>query len=112
MNPLHALRRDATSKSWLVDLPLIALAWWLAFWLRFNLGLPWPYFDHALLTTPIALGGMVLGWVAGIASVLWLWVAANVLVIIAGYLIVVDVHGVIPSRGSPHRAPVCRLVPH
>ena len=61
MNPLHALRRDATSKSWLVDLPLIALAWWLAFWLRFNLGLPWPYFDHALLTTPIALGGMALG---------------------------------------------------
>lgn len=29
---------------------------------------------------------MMLGWVSGIASVLWLWVAANVLVIIAGYL--------------------------
>ena len=25
------------SKSWLVDLPLIALAWWAGFWLRFNL---------------------------------------------------------------------------
>lgn len=58
---LATLRRDAASKSWLVDLPLIVLAWWLAFWLRFNLGLPWPYFDHAWLTTPIALVCMALG---------------------------------------------------
>jgi O-antigen/teichoic acid export membrane protein len=40
----------------------------------------------------LAVGGMMLDWVSGIASVLWLWVAANVLVIVAGYLIVVNVH--------------------
>ncbi|WP_285418680.1 phosphoribosylaminoimidazole carboxylase [Pseudomonas sp. efr-133-TYG-5] len=40
----------------------------------------------------LAVAGMLLGWVADIASVLWLWVIANLLVIGAGYLIVVNVH--------------------
>ena len=43
------------SKSWMVDLPLIALAWWAGFWLRFNLDVPQPYFDQAVLTTPLAM---------------------------------------------------------
>ena len=34
---LSTLRRDLASKSWWVDAPLIVLAWWAAFWLRFNL---------------------------------------------------------------------------
>jgi len=58
---LNALRRNLVSKSWLVDLPLIALAWWLAFWLRFNLDIPQP--GLAARTTPIALLGMALGLV-------------------------------------------------
>jgi len=58
---LSTWRHNLVSKSWLVDLPLIALAWWAAFWLRFNLELPPPYLGHALLTTPIALGCMALG---------------------------------------------------
>ena len=55
------LWRSLRSKSWLVDGPLIALAWWVAFWLRFNLSLPQPYFDQALRTTPVALVCMALG---------------------------------------------------
>ena len=58
---LSTWRHNLVSKSWLVDLPLIALAWWAAFWLRFNLELPSPYLGHALQTTPIALGCMALG---------------------------------------------------
>ena len=55
------LWRSLRSKSWLVDGPLIALAWWVAFWLRFNLSVPQPYFDQALRTTPVALVCMALG---------------------------------------------------
>ncbi|WP_051236649.1 polysaccharide biosynthesis protein [Ottowia thiooxydans] len=58
---LTELRRTLVSKSWLPDLALIALAWWAAFWLRFNLGLPARYVQDALLTTPIALLGMACG---------------------------------------------------
>ena len=58
---LSRLRRSLISKSWLVDLPLTALAWWAAFWLRFNLGVPWPYVGHAAQTTPIALACMAVG---------------------------------------------------
>jgi hypothetical protein len=43
------LRRHLISKSWLADLPLLALAWWAAFWLRFNLTIPQPYFDQAAI---------------------------------------------------------------
>ena len=58
---LTALRHSLVSKSWLVDLPLIALAWWLAFWLRFNLGIPASYLGQAARTTPIALLCLALG---------------------------------------------------
>ncbi|WP_410018482.1 MULTISPECIES: phosphoribosylaminoimidazole carboxylase [unclassified Pseudomonas] len=50
------------------------------------------FFIKTGLWALLALGGLLLGWVSSIASVLWLWVAANVLVIVAGYLIVVNVH--------------------
>ena len=58
---LKDLARSLRSKSWLVDAPLVVLAWWVAFWLRFNLSLPQPYFDQALRTTPVALAGMAAG---------------------------------------------------
>ena len=58
---LNDLGRSLRSKSWLVDGPLIVLAWWAAFWLRFNLSLPQPYFDQALRTTPVALACMAAG---------------------------------------------------
>ncbi len=64
---LKLRRADVVSKSWLVDLPLAALAWWLAFWLRFNLGVPWPYVDQAAQTMPVAVACMALG--LGIARV-------------------------------------------
>ena len=50
------------------------------------------FFIKTGLWALLAVGGMALGWVSAIASVLWLWVIANVLVIVAGYLIVVNVH--------------------
>ncbi|MFJ2687603.1 phosphoribosylaminoimidazole carboxylase [Pseudomonas sp. NPDC087342] len=50
------------------------------------------FFIKTGLWALLALGGMMLGWVTDIASVLWLWVAANVSVMVAGYLIVVNVH--------------------
>lgn len=50
------------------------------------------YFIKTGLWALLALGGLLSGWVSNIASVLWLWVAANMLVIVAGYLIVVNVH--------------------
>ena len=58
---LNELWRSLRSKSWLVDLPLIALAWWAAFWLRFNLSLPQPYLQQALQTTPLVLLCMAAG---------------------------------------------------
>ncbi|MGB3068700.1 MAG: nucleoside-diphosphate sugar epimerase/dehydratase [Ottowia sp.] len=61
---LTKLRRTLISKSWLPDLVLIALAWWAAFWLRFNLRLPAAYIEDAVLTTPIALACMACGLVA------------------------------------------------
>ncbi|WOP16942.1 nucleoside-diphosphate sugar epimerase/dehydratase [Ottowia sp. SB7-C50] len=53
--------KDLRSKSWLPDLVLIVLAWWAAFWLRFNLTVPQPYRDQALQTTPLALLCMAVG---------------------------------------------------
>jgi O-antigen/teichoic acid export membrane protein len=50
------------------------------------------FFIKTGLWALLALAGMTLGWVSSIANVLWLWVAANVLVIAAGYLIVMNVH--------------------
>ncbi|MGE1174748.1 phosphoribosylaminoimidazole carboxylase [Pseudomonas sp. BW7P1] len=50
------------------------------------------FFIKTGLWALLAVGGMMLGQVSEIASVLWLWVIANLLVIVAGYLIVVKVH--------------------
>jgi len=50
------------------------------------------FFIKTGLWALLAVAGMMLGWVASIASVLWLWVISNVLVMIAGYLIVVRQH--------------------
>ena len=50
------------------------------------------FFIKTGLWALLAVAGMMLGWVASIASVLWLWVISNVLVMIAGYLIMVRQH--------------------
>ncbi|WP_137807636.1 polysaccharide biosynthesis C-terminal domain-containing protein [Pseudomonas sp. G(2018)] len=39
-----------------------------------------------------AVGGLMAGVISTIDSVLWMWVVTNVVVMVAGYLIVVDVH--------------------
>ena len=58
---LSRWRSLVVSQSWLIDLPMIVLAWWAAFWLRFNLGIPHAYRDGALLTTLPALMCMAVG---------------------------------------------------
>jgi O-antigen/teichoic acid export membrane protein len=50
------------------------------------------FFFKTGLWALVAVAGLMLGVVADIASVLWLWVATNILVIVAGYLIVINVH--------------------
>lgn len=50
------------------------------------------FFIKTGLWALLAVGGMMLGWVSDIASVLWLWVAANGVVMVVGYLIVVSLH--------------------
>ncbi|MDR0479903.1 MAG: polysaccharide biosynthesis protein [Burkholderiaceae bacterium] len=58
---MAGLARSVVSKSWLPDLLLTALAWIVAFWLRFNFDLPPDYRGQVWLTLPIALAGMALG---------------------------------------------------
>ncbi|MDO5623949.1 MAG: nucleoside-diphosphate sugar epimerase/dehydratase [Pseudomonadota bacterium] len=60
-NTPPAWLRRLPSKSWGPDVLLLLLAWWGAFWLRFNLSVPAPYLGHAVQTTPIALLGMGAG---------------------------------------------------
>lgn len=50
------------------------------------------FFIKTGLWALLAVGGLMVGVVSTIASVLWLWVATNLLVIAAGYFIVVNVH--------------------
>ena len=50
------------------------------------------FFIKTGLWALIAVGGLMTGVVSSIASVLWLWVISNLLVIVAGYFIVVNVH--------------------
>lgn len=50
------------------------------------------FFIKTGLWALLAVGGMMLGWVSDIASVLWLWVAANGVVMVVGYLIVASLH--------------------
>jgi O-antigen/teichoic acid export membrane protein len=50
------------------------------------------FFIKTGLWALLAVGGLMAGVVSTIASVLWLWVVTNLLVIVAGYFIVVNVH--------------------
>ena len=45
----------------LADVSMAALAWWAAFWLRFNFEMPHEYLRMALSTMPWAVGCMALG---------------------------------------------------
>jgi len=58
---LSLLRGNLITRNWLIDLPLIALAWLGAFWLRFNLEPDSLYWGVALRSTPIALACMAAG---------------------------------------------------
>jgi FlaA1/EpsC-like NDP-sugar epimerase len=46
---------------WLIDLLLVFLAWWAAFWLRFNFEIPDSFFALALGSVPWTMGGYALG---------------------------------------------------
>ena len=46
---------------WLTDLLLVFLAWWIAFWLRFNFEIPDDFLALALATAPWAIGSFALG---------------------------------------------------
>ncbi len=46
-----------------LDLGLVVLSWWTAFWLRFNLDVPDEFIDTALATTPYCLAGFGIGLV-------------------------------------------------
>ncbi|MGY2184979.1 hypothetical protein D3C87_987040 [compost metagenome] len=50
------------------------------------------FFIKTGLWALIAVGGLMTGVVSSVTSVLWLWVISNLLVMVAGYFIVVDVH--------------------
>ena len=50
------------------------------------------FFIKTGLWALLAVAGLMAGVVSSITSVLWLWVVTNLLVIVAGYLIVVNVH--------------------
>jgi len=55
-----------------VDLLLVALAWWLAFWLRFNLDTPEEFHTMMVQTLPVPLltfGASLLGW--GVYRHIW-----------------------------------------
>jgi FlaA1/EpsC-like NDP-sugar epimerase len=49
----------------LADVSLLLLAWWIAFWLRFNLDVPEEYAYLAFVSAPLC----VLGYVAGLTAV-------------------------------------------
>ena len=59
---------NVTPSRWLqlpIDLALVAIAWWLAFWLRFNLDTPDEFQTMMLQTLPaplLAYGASLLGW--------------------------------------------------
>lgn len=50
------------------------------------------FFIKTGLWALIAVAGLMLGWVSNITSVLWMWVIANITVIVAGYFAVVNFH--------------------
>jgi FlaA1/EpsC-like NDP-sugar epimerase len=45
----------------LADVSLLLVAWWLAFWLRFNLDVPEEYASLAFVSTPVCILGYVIG---------------------------------------------------
>lgn len=47
-----------------VDAVLLLAAWWMAFWLRFNLELPGEFVEVATVTSPLCLAGYAIGFVA------------------------------------------------
>lgn len=56
----------------LVDLVLVALAWWLAFWLRFNLDVPAEFEDLALRSVLVSTGAYALALaMAGVWRPVW-----------------------------------------
>jgi FlaA1/EpsC-like NDP-sugar epimerase len=67
--------RQQMNSRWLqlpIDLTLIALAWWLAFWLRFNLDTPDEFQAMMVNTLPwplLGFGGSLLGW--GVYRHIW-----------------------------------------
>ena len=61
---LRALARSVHSASWLLDVPLAALAWLAAYWLRFNFDVPADARAQAFVTLPAALGCMAAGLLA------------------------------------------------
>ncbi|MGE4377594.1 MAG: hypothetical protein AB7E10_09515 [Burkholderiaceae bacterium] len=58
---LGARLRRMPGAIWLTGLALTTLAWWGAYWLRFNFEVPARYFGQMLQTTPLALLGMAAG---------------------------------------------------
>lgn len=50
------------------------------------------FFIKTGLWALIAVGGLMMGWVSTITSVLWLWLIANIAVIAAGYFIIANIH--------------------
>lgn len=64
MRAVRALARSVHSASWLLDVPLAALAWLAAYWLRFNFDVPADERAQALFTLPAALGCMAVGLLA------------------------------------------------
>ncbi len=71
------------------------------------------FFIKTGLWALIAVGGLMTGVVSSIASVLWLWVISNLLVIVAGYFIVVNVHKggrSVPSRRLLSGKPDCPFI--
>lgn len=55
-----------------VDSALVLLAWWVAFWLRFNLDIPDEFVELALLSSPLCLLGYATAlWVVRVYRQVW-----------------------------------------
>ncbi len=58
-----------------LDLLLVALSWWAAFWLRFNFDIPDNYLDVALFGAPWAMAGLITGLVvANVYRQVWRYI--------------------------------------
>ena len=55
-----------------IDLTLALVAWWMAFWLRFNLDIPDEFERLALVAAPWCAGAYGVGlWVARVSRPVW-----------------------------------------